>query len=322
MSTLTHCLRSQRHYAIEAISSGAAACGRAYDHVGDQYRVYADGVESASGEQTKHAHADALLWSTICTAIDDLKAEGRSFVRVLDAGCGPGSWTIRASIYACQRGLSVEATGCDLSRAQLLIAQASLDASYSTLPAQAKIRFVTQDLAQALPWPDAHFDLVLCNFAVLNHLRSNELPSAVSELCRVARREVMATFRAVASPPTACIIGLENVASYHLDEQAEELSLVLKDGSRHVLPFRLYSSREIKAVFERTSIVKDLRAVNLFSTRFAVDDNWTSGLLERSCEHRAVLAELDGMEEALCRSPGWIDHGTHVLVVAERRESN
>jgi SAM-dependent methyltransferase len=226
---------------------------------------------------------------------------------------------MKTAVYARRIGLDVEAIGCDISPAQLAIAKARAAKMSSLVCGQARttIRFLKHDLRQPLPWVDAHFDLVLSNFAVLNHLRSDELPGAVAELCRVANQRVIATFRALGSPPTACIVGLENVASYRLDSNRQELSLVLKDGSRHVLPFNLYSAAEIRRLLERCATITDMRAINLFATRFATDANWTEGRLAGSRGRRAVLAKLKEMEEQLCRLPGWIDHGTHVLVTAE-----
>jgi SAM-dependent methyltransferase len=293
----------------------------AYDHVGSGYGDYADGEKGNHGHETeaKYAHADAQVWASIRTAIDEVKASGRSRVRILDAGSGPGLWTMKTADYARGVGLAVEAIGCDISKVQLAIAQAKADQVrfHSSGQPRMSIQFAVHDLRRPLPWDDGHFDLVLSNFAVLNHLRSDELPLTVAELCRVARRRVIATLRALGSPATACIAGLEDVASYHLDLDREELSLVLRDGSRHVMPFNLYSAAQIRRHFERCAKIVDLRAVNLFTTRFATDANWTEGRPGLLRSRRILLADLKEMEEPLCRLPGWIDHGTHVLIVAE-----
>jgi SAM-dependent methyltransferase len=298
-----------------------AQVARAYDHVGSDYGDYADGegTERALEAEPKYAHADAQVWVSIRTAIDDVKASGALCIRILDAGSGPGLWTMKMADYAGRLGLAVEAIGCDISKVQLAIAQEKADevCGHNSGRAAMAVRFMVQDLRCPLPWCDGHFDLVVSNFAVLNHLRSDELPSAVAELCRVARRRVISTFRALGSPPTACIVGLEDVASYRLDLDREELSLVLRDGSRHVMPFNLYSAAQIRRLFESRSKIIDLRAINLFNTRFAADDNWNESRLTHSRARRTLLANLKEMEEPLCRLPGWIDHGTHVLVIAE-----
>jgi SAM-dependent methyltransferase len=176
---------------------------------------------------------------------------------------------------------------------------------------------VQHSLVDPLPWPNGHFDVVLCNFAVLNHLPRTALATAVAELCRVARHRVIATLRALASPPTACIVGTEQVRELREDCARGQLAVVLRDGSKHVLTFNLYSAETLKALFASEAQVIDLRAIDLILSRFAPDANWTEVLVNRLPGRRQVMERLKKLEEALCRLRGWIDHGTHVLIVAE-----
>lgn len=78
--------------------------------------------------------------------------------RVLDAGCGEG---VLVEEYAGQ--LAIE----------------GLDANYET-------PHVRRGSLLALPWPEAHFDVVMC-LDVLEHLQFAEQAPAISELARVAR---------------------------------------------------------------------------------------------------------------------------------------
>jgi SAM-dependent methyltransferase len=295
---------------------------QAYDYVAEQYGHYADGDgmhDFSAGSDFEHA--DALVWGAIRTAIEEIASAGRPVLRVLDAGCGPGTWTARAAGYAIRTGISVEVVGCDISREQLDIAcrnTAHLEWNGSSAPV---LQFLELDLSQPLPWADGTFDLVLSNFAVLNHLSRRDLPRAVRELCRVARYRVLATLRALGSPPTACIVGLDKVQSYYFDGARQELSLALKDGSRHSLTFNLYSAEAIRELFEANATVVDLRGVNLFVARFVPQANWTKGLVERLPARGDLMQKLKELEEPLCRLPGWVDHGTHVLVVAQPKRS-
>ena len=176
---------------------------------------------------------------------------------------------------------------------------------------------MTHDLADPLPWPDGHFHLVLCNYVVLNHLPKSALPRVTEELCRVGRDRVIATVRALASPPTGCIIGSEQVREYHQDCGRGELNLVLKDGTEHLLTFNLYSAETLKALFAPHATVVDVRAIDLFLSRFAPDANWTANLVNTLPGRQEVIRKLQETEEALCRQAGWVDHGTHVLIVAQ-----
>jgi hypothetical protein len=70
----------------------------AYDYAGDGYGRYADGEpleDSATEADCSAHHADTIVWATICQAIDHAKNAGLSTLRVLDAGCGPGTWIRR-----------------------------------------------------------------------------------------------------------------------------------------------------------------------------------------------------------------------------------
>ena len=80
---------------------------------------YADGegLDDPSVEASRFAHADTIVWQTLRETIDELRAAGVSTLRVLDAGCGPGTWIMRTAAYADRLGLGVEAIGFDIARA-------------------------------------------------------------------------------------------------------------------------------------------------------------------------------------------------------------
>jgi len=298
----------------------------AYNHVGDGYGCYADGNwdDDPAMSHVRSAHADSLVWAAICTVIDQLQASGVATLRLLDAGCGPGAWTKRIANRALRQGLKVEAIGFDISSGQLAIACKQADYFCSSFPEdlRPRLQFIEHNLAMPLPWDDGQFHLVLCNFAVLNHLRSTVLPSVVSELCRVSSFRTISTVRALASPPTACIVGLNQACEVHQDSDAGELTVVLKDGTRHRFPFNLYSAEKLKTAFAPFAEVIDIRAVDLFVNRFSSDSNWAANPISSLPGRGDVLATLRELEESFCRLPGWIDHGTHVLIVAEPRASS
>jgi SAM-dependent methyltransferase len=292
----------------------------AYDHVGHAYTRYADGEEAddPASAAVRSAHADTIVWQTLRTAIGELRDQGVSCLRVLDAGCGPGTWLTRIAADAHRQALDVEGVGFDISGGQLAIARerASSLLANSTGRSRPKLKFVEYSLTEPLPWPDGHFHMVLCNFAVLNHLPRAALPGAIGELCRVASDRVVATLRALASPPTACIVGPEQVYDLREDCARGELAVTLKDGTRHVLTFNLYSADTLRALFASEATILDLRAVDLFVSRFAPDARWTEVLVNRLAGRPEFVQRLKDLEEPLCRLPGWIDHGTHVLVAA------
>ena len=303
----------------EAPPSPACATARAYDGVGEAYGAYADGDEADEGcSRSRFAHADSIVWDWIRKTIDELHEREITGLRILDAGCGPGAWIGRVAAYARRVDLDVDATGFDIAEGQLEIARRRM-ARAAGASANMRVRFLTHNLADPLPWSDGEFHIVLCNYIVLNHLARSALAGAIGELCRVANHRVIATLRAVASPITACIIGTEHVSQYHHDRHSGELRLVLKDGSEHVLTLNLYSAERLKALFGTRARIVDLRAVDLFLSRFALDENWTAQAASALPGRSQVLKSLRDAEEQLCREPAWVDHGTHVLLVAQPR---
>jgi SAM-dependent methyltransferase len=312
-----HAVVGRRDRIKHARPTPVSATARAYDQVGEAYGAYADGREADEGcSANRFAHADSIVWASIRKTIDELREPGITTLRILDAGCGPGTWIGRVAAYARRADLDIDATGFDIAEGQLAIARWRMAGAAGSASANARVRFLTHNLADPLPWSDGEFDIVLCNYIVLNHLDRSALPGAIGELCRVASHRVIATLRAVASPVTACIVGTEHVTEYHHDCRSGELRLVLKDGSEHVLTLNLYSAERLKALFGTQATIVDLRAVDLFLSRFALDENWTAHLVRTLPGREQVLRSLQDAEEQLCREPAWLDHGTHVLLVA------
>jgi SAM-dependent methyltransferase len=302
---------------LSSIKSRAVA--NAYNHVGGEYGSYADGEELENPSKiaaNRYAHGDAIVWETVCRTIDELRSIGVSTLRILDAGCGPGTWIRRIANFAYQVGLGIDAVGVDVSGRQLEIARkqvAKFQGRHST--GGQRVTFRIGDLADPLPWPDGHFHIVLCNY-VLNHLPKDALPRVTEELCRVARYRVITTVRALGGPPTACIVGTEKMREYRYDCGCGELWLTLKDGTQHRLIFNLYSAEMLKSMFAPHATLEELRALDLFLHRFALDLKWTASLVASLPGREEVVRELKEIEDRLCRRVGWIDHGTHILIVA------
>src|ERR1700753_109699 len=63
-----------------------------YNQTGDDYVSYADGDPSRPfAFDGLHAYADRCVWTTLETKLADLRATGADSIRLLDAGCGPGT---------------------------------------------------------------------------------------------------------------------------------------------------------------------------------------------------------------------------------------
>ncbi|MBU0847419.1 class I SAM-dependent methyltransferase [Patescibacteria group bacterium] len=93
--------------------------------------------------------------------------------RLLDIGCAFG-YIIRRL-----RNKGIDALGIDISRYAL-----------SRAPEDVK-PYLKHGSADNLPWPDQYFDMVV-TFGTLEHIDSEILPKAISEIKRVAKRGIIA----------------------------------------------------------------------------------------------------------------------------------
>lgn len=89
--------------------------------------------------------------------VGDLLDQMKDVRRCLDAGCGPGQFTI----LVAERLPSIEIWGIDLAPTMIELARGHAAES----PAAARVHFEVADVAK-LPFPDAHFDAVLSSGSI------------------------------------------------------------------------------------------------------------------------------------------------------------
>jgi ubiquinone/menaquinone biosynthesis C-methylase UbiE/uncharacterized membrane protein YphA (DoxX/SURF4 family) len=144
-------------------------------------RAYDRGVQSAFRE-------------VFPTLAGDLLHELTAARRILDAGCGPGQFTIRAAEELQQP----EFFGIDLAPTMIELARAHARES----PAAARLHFEIADVAR-LPFPDRHFDAVMSSGSIkhwpdpvagLRELHRVLVPGGrafIVEMNRIAPREAI-----------------------------------------------------------------------------------------------------------------------------------
>jgi ubiquinone/menaquinone biosynthesis C-methylase UbiE len=89
--------------------------------------------------------------------VGDLLDEMKDVRRCLDAGCGPGQFTI----LVAERLPALEMWGIDLAPTMVELARGHAAGS----PAAARLHFEVADVAK-LPFPDGHFDAVLSSGSI------------------------------------------------------------------------------------------------------------------------------------------------------------
>lgn len=133
-------------------------------------RIFADGTRQKANKYYTVVRNSRLFFEEFL--------ESRRNGRVLEYGCGPGSYALHlAGGSGHVTGIDISSTAIDLARAQAREAGAY------------NVDFVQMD-AERLEFPDNTFDLV-CGVAILHHL---DLDKAFSELARTMKPSGAAAF--------------------------------------------------------------------------------------------------------------------------------
>jgi len=288
------------------------AAGAAYSRSGDHYVSYADGDPERLFSFTSHfAYADARLWTVLSSRLRFLRADGREDLRILDIGCGPGTWLRRLVTEAHRLGFKkIEATGFDIAEAQIAKAN-ELTRDIRRLPGVSltlEVRDATQPLSEA----DRSADLTLCLYCVLNHLPAEKLAATVAELARVTRGLFVTTVRTIGSIPTAFIDSLDHARGFLQDNEHDRFEVELLDGQHLSFPSHLFAADELRALVEPCFTIDSLRGLDLFHSRFSPDPRWNPEELP-ACDE--LVRELARLEARFATHPAFIDRATHLLLI-------
>lgn len=233
----------------------------AYDATGTAYLDYADGTGGQPLEfSSRYAFADRTLWSRIEMSLAALHASGRRAIRILDIGCGPGTWTVRTARRAAELGFTaIECRGIDPSPGMIALAR---QAAAGLESATTGLSFEVADLHSALASEDDHgADLVLCLYGVFNHLAAPLRASAAQALARVNGGTLIVTARSVGSLPTIYVAGIEQAAHYVQDNDADRMEVDLADGTHLAFDSHLFRASELAALFAPHCPVRELTEI-------------------------------------------------------------
>lgn len=291
----------------------------AYDLTRNSYSNYADGCSSDlfafSGQ---YAYADRQVWECLSDKLTQLRRSGATTLRILDAGCGPGTWIKRLVVRATELGFTkIVARGFDLSAAQ--IQQARERSRLLSAQPGITLQFDVDDLTTSLPESEASVDLTLCLYSVLSHIPTTLLPNVTDELARVTAGSLIATVRAVGSMPSGIVAAIEEVRQLQLCHERGWLEVELDGGRRVEFDFHLFSSAELARCFGGSFEVESLKGLDFFHNRFIGDYRWNPANLDFS---DSLLQKLGELEEIFAVNPEYIDHANHLLLVGHPRQFN
>jgi len=290
------------------------AIAAAYNESGDNYIAYADGdPRQLFVFDGQYAYGDRRIWELLDAKLRALRTSGMQSVRILDLGCGPGTWLRRIVTRARTLGFtSIVARGFDIADGQIRRAR-ELSANLSGLHG-VSLTFEIGDIFEPLQEPDASVDLCLCLCGVLNHLPGADLSAVLDEISRVTAGHFITTVRAVGSTPTVYVDAIEHARRFRQDNQTNRLDVEFQNGRRVSLNSHLFSAAELRSLVAAHLDVEDLSGLDLFHGRFANDPRWNPagwGVNDQ------FAGELEQLEKNYCRDAEFIDHATHLLLVGK-----
>ncbi|WP_182911974.1 class I SAM-dependent methyltransferase [Sphingomonas cavernae] len=291
-----------------------AEIARAYDSAGVHYLTYADGPgRDLFDFGGRYSYGDRRIWTAIEARLVALAEAGCETLRVLDVGCGPGTWLRRVVARAWALGIpQIEARGFDISGEQIAIARMRANdlRDYAGL----RLRFETADMTDPLPEATGSVDLCLCLNGVLNHVEMEHQPAVSAELARVTRGALLVSVRTVGSQPSIFVDHVERAITFRQDHRTNRLAIDLADGQHIEFSSHLFAAHELDMLFAPHIGITRLCGLDLFHSRFAPDPRWNP---EEGAEADPFHADLEKLEHAYSTDPHFIDHATHLLMLAE-----
>lgn len=221
---------------------------------------------------------------------------------VLDAGAGPGRFTIELARLGAQVNVA------DVSPAQLGLNEERVRAEGHE---QAVLSRDVLDICDLSVFEDASFDVVVCYGGPLSYV-GNRAEDALRELCRVTRpggHVLLSVMSRLGAMRTFLPLALEERRMFgpgHFDGLLAHGDLARETNRGHEC--HMFRWQELSELLARHGTVLSASASNFLTAR---DDELLDGATD--AEQTSVLA----WELEVCREPGALDGGTHIVAVLQ-----
>ena len=231
--------------------------------------------------------------------------------KVLDAGGGPGRFAVELA------RAEAEVVLLDISPVQLEIAERKLRKAGEEI--KSRVMLIEGDICK-LPFGEESFELTLAMGGPLSYVveRAEE---ALGELKRVTKRGGYIILSVMSNFGRARFAVKHKMLQYFREPEAYDLWGLIERGIQgdHVPPERrtphrckFYTSGELRKLLEKVELeVLELAAIPSISAHLGEE-------LEAFAGEPLAWGNLLRVEIRLCREPGLLDTGEHILVVAQR----
>jgi len=281
----------------------------AYNTVATTYLEHAEGRNSGLFDfHGAHEFTDRALWSRLDATLVRMWTEGRRAIRILDLGCGPGTWLLRLAVRARDLGFSaIDGRGIDVAPAMIDLARSRLRFAYDP---HIGLRFEVADMIEALDEEDEEsFDIVLCLNGVLNHLSGEERSRAIEAMERVCDGEIFVTAYSVGGSPSLYLADAYDVRQFRQDNETNRLEIHLQDGRHLDLPSHLFTAAELSGLFSDRVHWEELIGLDLFHARFHDNPRWNPA----GIDHADRDEELERLEHLCEAMPAMIDSASQIF---------
>jgi SAM-dependent methyltransferase len=235
--------------------------------------------------------------------------------RVLDAGCGPG----RFSIIAAKLGAKL--TALDLSDKQLEIAREKIAAAGQLDGIE---KFIRGDICDLSMFRDGQFDMVICFGAVLTYV-CEKRPQAAAELIRVTRSggiilvgvgSKMGAIQGVAQQPDMVTLKEPGKPTPHgpalwdVLETGELPGFPSRAAGMMHAPMHLFTAEELVSLFKQCEVLETAGS-NVTLREYATVN-------EQLAANPPVWAAIVELEKKINHEPGLIDCGSHIILAVRK----
>ena len=241
---------------------------------------------------------------------DFLREHVRPGQRVLDAGCGPGRFTIELAQIGA-RPVALDTSAVQLEMAHERCREAGVEDAVEA--------FVEGDILDLSAFDDASFDAVVCFGGPLSYVL-DQRHLAAAELVRVTRPGGVLLVSAMSRFGAACNLVRRATLEILRDPEGGQVASVLDTGDLSGFPSRVpgwdHPAMHLYTAEELVQLLDGCESVTVAGSNVTAVEG--DPLLAEVAADEEAWATTVALERRLCRQPGLVDTGSHVIVVARR----